>query len=139
VPQDGSRTIEREVRNDAEGLARKRKRPGIGLQHIDVRPSPAKSLRPVRIELDCEYVTRSAGELRGQPAAARAKIEHQLFGADSGVTDELRGKRTRTEKVLATRAARPTRTSCASLGHGPSPSSSSAHDDMCPDETCSIR
>jgi hypothetical protein len=84
---------------------------------------------PVRVELDREHSPSAARQLGGQPTATRTEIEDELVRADSGVTNEIRSERPRPEGVLTTRAARRTRTACASLGHEPSPSSSSAVDD----------
>jgi hypothetical protein len=78
-------------------------------------------LHPQRVELDRDHVTCSRGELPGQSTATRAEIEHKIIGPDSGVTNDVRGKRPRAKEMLATRAARRTRRWRASLGHGPSP------------------
>jgi hypothetical protein len=121
MPEDGRAPVEWEVRNDAERLARKRNGGRIRLDDVNVRPSTAKALHPERVELDRDHVPCSTGELPGKSAATRAEIEHKIIGADSGVTNDLRGKRTRAKEVLATRASRRTRISHASLGHGPSP------------------
>jgi hypothetical protein len=75
----------------------------------------------VRIELHRDDPRGDARELRGQPAAARAEIEHKVARTNFGVANELRGQRLRTEEMLTTCAARPSRRSCAALGHGPSP------------------
>ena len=121
MPQDRRAAVEREVRNDAERLARKRDGGRIRLDDVNIRPSTAKALHPERVELDCDHVVCSTGELPGKSAATRAEIEHKIIGADSGGANDVRGKRSRAKEALATRAARLTRISHASLGHGPSP------------------
>jgi hypothetical protein len=84
---------------------------------------------PARVELDRKHAPCGRRELGGQPAAAGTEIEDELVRMDAGVADEIRSERRGPEEVLTTRAARRTRTACASLGHEPSPSSSSAVDD----------
>ena len=129
MAEDVGRAIKGKTCNDTEGLGGKLDRCSVAVDDLDVRPSTAKSVCPPRIELDGEDAVGCARELRGQPAAACAEIEHELVRPHAGFAHEIRGKSLRAEEVLATRAARPTRTSRASLGHEPSPSSSSAQDD----------
>lgn len=124
MPEDGRRPVEREVRHHAKRLARKPHGGGVSLHDLDPRPAAAKAVRHPGIELDRDHAARGERELGGQASGARAEIEHEVLGAHGGVADELRGQRLRAKEVLATRAARRTRTMCARLGHGPSASAS---------------
>lgn len=123
MPQDGGGAVEGEIRKDPERLARKVHRCGVCLDHVDVPPATAKPVGQACVELNREHAAGCVGKLRRQPAAACAEIDHELVGPDRGVADEFRRESLRAEEMLATRADPSTRTSCASLGHGPSPSS----------------
>jgi len=59
-------------------------------------PEPS---RQVRVELDGEHAAGGAGQLGRQPAAAGAKIEHQVAGTNTGLADGLRGERLRAEEA----------------------------------------
>jgi hypothetical protein len=83
---------------------------------------------PAGVELDREHASCGAREVGGQPSPACTEVEDELVRADAGVANEIRSDRREPEEVLTTRVARRTRTACASLGHEPSPSSSSAVD-----------
>jgi hypothetical protein len=82
----------------------------------------------VWVELDRKHAPCGTRKLGSEPAAARTEIENQVVGTNAGAANEIRSERLGPEEMLATRAARRTRTACASLGHEPSPSSSSAAD-----------
>jgi hypothetical protein len=122
MPQDRVRTVKGQVRDDPELPTRKPHNGRVGLDDVDIRPAPAEVLHPPRIELDGEDSPGDGRKLTGQTAASGAKVDDEVAGPDASVANELRGEGLRAKEVLAMRAARPTRTSRASLGHGPSPS-----------------
>jgi len=121
MAQDRGRAVERQVRHHAKRLARKRNAGRIALNDLHPAAAAAEARNQVRIELDRDDTRPHPHQLHGQPAAARPEIEDKVVRADTGVADDLRRERLRAEEMLATCAARPARTSCARLGHGPSP------------------
>jgi hypothetical protein len=121
VPQDGCRPVERKVRHHTEGLARERNGGRIPAHDLHPIPAPPQMLCPARIELDREDTCPRTRELGRQPAAARTEVEDEIPRDHAGVADKLCRECPGTKEMLATCAARPARTSCARLGHGPSP------------------
>ena len=117
MPENRRRAVERQVRNDAKRLARKVDRGRVPADDLDVVPAAAQAIGPEPVELDRDDVPRRLSERLGQAAAAGAEVENEVVGPNAGVADDIRGNGT-SEEVLATRAARATRRTCASIGHG---------------------
>ena len=122
MPQDRRRPVKREVRDDAERIGWKLDLSRVRADEIDVLPAIAQARGQAPVQLDRDDSSRDARELPRQPPGAGAEVENEVVAADPGVANELRGKRVRAEEMLAMRAAGPARSSCARLGHGPSPS-----------------
>jgi hypothetical protein len=121
VAQDRGRAVERDIRHHTERLARKRNAGRIAVNDLHPAPAATESRNQLRIELDRDNTRAQPHQLRGQPPAARPEIEDEIAPTDAGVADELRRERLRPQEMLTTCAARPARSSCARLGHGPSP------------------
>jgi hypothetical protein len=124
MPKDRGRPMEGKVGDNAEGLARKRNRSRIVLTNFHIREALPEELGPVRVELNGHYAVRQSCKLRSQATGSRPQVEDDVVRSHLDVADDLRRERPRANEVLARCAAGSTRTTCASLGHGPSPCSS---------------
>jgi hypothetical protein len=114
--QEVGSPVERQVRDDAERLARKRERGGVGFDHLHVGPAATEPACKTWVELDCDYAARDPRELARDSAGACAEIDDKVVCAHPGIADKLLRDRA-IKKVLATRRGRP-RTTCAPACHG---------------------
>jgi hypothetical protein len=96
------RSMERQVGDHAERLARQLESRRVTLDHVNVPPASAELRRPFWVYLDCEDTLGHARQLRGQYPAAGAKIDNEILRTDAGAADELRRQGTAAKKVLAT-------------------------------------
>jgi len=122
APQRLIRKVEREVRDDSERLARKRLQQQVALDDLNVAESPAQGSRGVRIEFDRDDARVAPDERRREHPAARAQVQDELAGADTGVLDDRVGDRCASEEVsCVSRPVDPR--SARSYGHGRTPRS----------------
>jgi len=122
VVQDCSRSGERKVGDDREGLVRPAPAARVGLNDPDVasREAPPKLGGERRVDLQRGDGRACVEEGRSQDAGAGAYVECALTTADAGLPNEIRCESATAEEVLAARFP----LGSPPDGHGRPPSSS---------------
>ena len=106
--QEIVRATERQVRDDAEGLARQLDNGCIRFHDRHVVPATAESRGEPRIELSPRRPgVLYARELSCEPPRSCPEVDDDVVLADAGVADELCCQGTGAEEVLATRCRQP--------------------------------
>ena len=113
--------MERHVPDDPVRPVRARHDERVSLDHGHARVTgepPPKPFREPGIELDRDDPPGRVCERRGQPAGARADLDHQIGPRDSRRGDHLGGEAGASEKVLP--VSEPGAMAAISRGHGTS-------------------
>jgi hypothetical protein len=122
APQERRRDVEGHVPDDPVWLVRERHGERVALDDGHTRMArepPAKPLDQPRIELDRDDPSGYVGERGGQPAGARADLDHEIGPRDAGRGDHLGGEAGASEKVLPVSV--PGAMAATPRGHGTSP------------------
>jgi hypothetical protein len=121
APQQRGGDVEGHIPEDPMRLVRKRHPQCVALDNGDKQEAgeaPAQAFREPGVELDREDAAGRLGERRGQPAGARADLDHEIGPRNSGRGDHLGGEAGASEKVLP--VSEPGAIAAISRGHGTS-------------------
>jgi hypothetical protein len=116
APQDRRATVERQVRDNLEGLSRQWNALRILEADIQLWVPALQALGKIGVDLDGDDTRTGAHERRRQYTGSCTEIENEVAGLNVGSANELRGELATAEKVLAAAA-----TVSRSDGHGRPP------------------